>query len=156
MRTGKGSEYTDGLQCGDENLTIEGTEKRKILADKKMISVSGTKLRVGAGGCTRIGLTKEEIIEAEKAYKAIPGNENKVNVPDKAYLISNRAPILMLHIIQGDYSKSENKELPEFLFALGVGFPKTSGSTETANYKVNLIELRNWVDVYDNYDEEDM
>lgn len=156
MRTGKGSEYTDGLQCGDENLTIEGTEKRKILADKKMISVSGTKLRVGAGGCTRIGLTKEEIIEAEKAYKAIPGNENKVNIPDKAYLISNRAPILMLHIIQGDYSKSENKELPEFLFALGVGFPKTSGSTETANYKVNLIELRNWVDVYDNYDEEDM
>lgn len=156
MRTGKGSEYSGVLQCGDENLTIEGTEKRKILADKKMISVSGTKLRVGAGGCTRIGLTKEEIIEAEKAYKAIPGNENKVNVPDKAYLISNRAPILMLHIIQGDYSKSENKELPEFLFALGVGFPKTSGSTETANYKVNLIELRNWVDVYDNYDEEDM
>ena len=45
------------------------------------------------------GLTKEEIIEAEKAYKAIPGNESKVNVPDKAYLISNRAPILMLHII---------------------------------------------------------
>lgn len=42
-----------------------------------------------------------------------------------------------------------------FLFALGVGFPKTSGSTETANYKVNLIELRNWVEVYDNYDDDE-
>ena len=61
----------------------------------------------------------------------------------------------MLHIIQADYSKSENKDLPEFLFALGVGFPKTNGSTETANYKVNKIELRNWVDVYDNYDDEE-
>ena len=120
-----------------------------------MISVSGTKLRVGAGGCTRIGLSKDEIQDAEKAYRSIPGNENKKNIPDKAYLIANRNPILMLHIIQADYSKSENKDLPEFLFALGVGFPKTSGSTETANYKVNLIELRNWVDVYDNYDEEE-
>ena len=51
--------------------------------------------------------------------------------------------------------KYENKDLPEFLFALGVGLPKTSGSTETANYKVNLIELRNWVDVYDNYDDDE-
>ena len=105
--------------------------------------MSGTKLRVGAGGCTRIGLTKKEIQDAEEAYRNIPGNENKKNIPDKAYLIANRDPILMLHIIQADYSKSENKDLPEFLFALGVGFPKTSGSTETANYKVNLIELEN-------------
>ena len=95
------------------------------------------------------------IQDAEEAYRNIPGNENKKNIPDKAYLIANRDPILMLHIIQADYSKSENKDLPEFLFALGVGLPKTSGSTETANYKVNLIELRNWVDVYDNYDDDE-
>lgn len=155
IKTGSGIPFNEPLQCGDEMLEIEGTEKRKILADKKMISVSGTKLRVGAGGCTRIGLSKDEIQDAEKAYRSIPGNENKKNIPDKAYLIANRNPILMLHIIQADYSKSENKDLPEFLFALGVGFPKTNGSTETANYKVNKIELRNWVDVYDNYDDEE-
>lgn len=156
IKKGTGIPYDGVLKCGAENLVIEGTERRQILADKKMISVSGTKLRVGPGGCTRIGLTQDEIKDAEKAYREIPGNENKKNVPDKAYLISDRAPILMLHVIQADYSKAENKDLPEFLFALGVGFPKTSSSTETANYKVNLIELRNWVDVYDNYDEEDM
>lgn len=155
IKSGTGIPYDEPLQCGEEILEIEGTEKRKILADKKMISVSGTKLRVGAGGCTRIGLTKKEIQDAEEAYRNIPGNANKKNIPDKAYLIANRDPILMLHIIQADYSKSENKDLPEFLFALGVGFPKTSGSTETANYKVNLIELRNWVDVYDNYDDDE-
>ena len=155
IKSGTGIPYDEPLQCGEEILEIEGTEKIKILADKKMISVSGTKLRVGAGGCTRIGLTKKEIQDAEEAYRNIPGNANKKNIPDKAYLIANRDPILMLHIIQADYSKSENKDLPEFLFALGVGFPKTSGSTETANYKVNLIELRNWVDVYDNYDDDE-
>lgn len=156
IKKGTGIPYDGVLKCGAENLVIEGTERRQILADKKMISVSGTKLRVGAGGCTRIGLTQKEIKDAEKVYREKPGNENKKNVPDKAYLIPDRAPILMLHVIQADYSKAENKDLPEFLFALGVGFPETSSSTETANYKVNLIELRNWVDVYDNYDDEDM
>lgn len=156
MRKGTGDAYDDPLQCGDERLIIEGTEKRKILADKKMISISGTKLRVGAGGCTRIGLTKKEIGYAEKSYKAIPGNGNKRNIPDKAYLITERDPILMLHIIQADYSKSENKDLPAFLFALGVGFPRTNGLSETVNYKVNLIELRNWVDIDESYDDEDM
>lgn len=156
IKKGTGILYDGVLKCGAENLVIEKTERRQILADKKMISVSGTKLRVGAGGCTRIGLNQKEIKDAEKVYREIPGNENKKNVPDKAYLIPDRAPILMLHVIQADYSKAENKDLPKFLFALGVGFPETSSSTEIANYKVNLVELRNWVEVYDNYDEEDM
>ena len=111
IKKGTGIPYDGVLKCGAENLVIEGTERRQILADKKMISVSGTKLRVGAGGCTRIGLTQDEIKDAEKAYREIPGNENKKNVPDKAYLISDRAPILMLHVIQADYSKAENKDL---------------------------------------------
>ena len=84
IKTGTGDRYKEPLQCGDELLEIEGTEKRKILADKKMISVSGTKLRVGAGGCTRIGLSKDEIQDAEKVYRSIPGNENKKNIPDKS------------------------------------------------------------------------
>ena len=82
IKSGTGIPYDEPLQCGEEILEIEGTEKRKILADKKMISVSGTKLRVGAGGCTRIGLTKKEIQDAEEAYRNIPGNANKKNIPD--------------------------------------------------------------------------
>ena len=104
-----------------------------------MISISGTKLRVGSGGCTRIGLKKEQINEAEMDFFKTLANIGKRNVSDKAYLIKDRAPILMLHIIEADYNKSENKNLPPFLFALGVGFPKTAESTETANYKVNLV-----------------
>lgn len=154
IKSGTGKTYPGGLQCGNTILDIPETEKRNILADKKMISVSGTKLRVGAGGCTRIGLNGDSIKKAEKAFRDIPENAGKKNLPDKAYLIKKRAPILMLHIIQADYSKSANKDLPPFLFALGVGFPETGNSTKTANYKVNLVELRNWADVDDTYDEE--
>lgn len=81
-------------------------------------------------------INEKEIQYAEEAYRNIPGNENKKNIPDKAYLIANRDPILMLHIIQADYSKSENKDLPEFLFALGVGF-----LTLVAPLKLQIIRL---------------
>ncbi len=152
INSGNGNPYSDGIRCGDEVLSIKATEKRKILADDTMVGISGTKLRVGAGGCTRIGLTKKQIEEAEKEFKERTGKEN---VSDRAYLIKDRAPILMLHVIEADYSKSQNKNLPHFLFALGVGFPKEPKSTKTANYKVNLVELRNWVDIRD-YSEEEL
>ena len=155
LNSGTGKPYPEGIICGNETLPINGTEYRRILADNKMISVSGTKLRVGSGGCTRIGLSSMVADEIKKGFLADPKNSGKKNVPDKEYLVLGRKPILMLHIIEADYSKAENKNLPPFLFALGVGFPKTEKSTETANYKVNLVELRNWVDADDSYDTED-
>ena len=74
---------------------------------------------------------------------------------DKAYLIKDRAPILMLHVIQAEYSGSHTQDLPPFLYALGVGFPKSDRDTEKANYKVNLVELRNWIEIPDESDEEE-
>lgn len=157
INSGNGNAYPAGLRCGDEVLEIPRTEKRKILADSKMVSVSGTKLRVGAGGCTRIGLTDSQIDEAKKVFWAQSKKEKKANVPDRAFLIQDRAPILMLHIIEADYSKSQNKDLPPFLFAIGVGFPEDGKKMKTANYKVNMVELKNWADIDDNYnDDEDL
>ena len=43
--------------------------------------------------------------------------------------------------------------VPEFLFALGVGFPDTGMGVRTANYMVNMIELRNWMDPDEEEDE---
>ena len=44
-----------------------------------------------------------------------------------------------------------NKDVPVYLFALGVGFPDTGTGVRTANYMVNMVELKNWMDP----DEED-
>ncbi|WP_314856972.1 Z1 domain-containing protein [Stomatobaculum longum] len=153
INSGEGAAYPGGLFCGDENLVIANTERRIIKADSKMISVSGTKVRVGAGGCTRIGLTAKEIEKAKNDFKA--DHDGKNNVPDSAYLIKGRNPILMLHVIQTVLDPaSSNKEVPQFLFALGVGFPKMAQGTETANYMVNLVELSNWMDPDEEDDEE--
>ncbi len=153
INSGDGKELIGGIKCGHEILDIMATEKRSILADDKMISVSKTKLRVGSGGCTKIGLTNQQIKDAEYVFKQ---THDKKNVSDSAYLIENRAPILMLHIIQADYSESPNKDLPLFLYALGVGFPDSPNRTETANYIINTVEARNWMDIPDDIDEGEM
>lgn len=79
--------------------------------------------------------------------------------PDSAYLIKERAPLLMLHIIS-PYPQSGSQKLkgtsvcaaiPEHLFALGVSFPDTGDKTATATYMVNVVELRGWLD----FDEDD-
>lgn len=149
--SGEGKEYPGGIKCGNEILKLEHTEVRHIRTDNNMVSISGTKVRVGSGGCTRIGLTKDEIKKVRESYKKL--HSDKKNIPDSAYMIEGRDPILMLHVINVDESDLTNEEVPQFLFALGVGFPKTDCDTEVANYVVNLVELLNWMDPDEEEDE---
>ena len=149
---GEGSEYRSGLKCGSEVLPIKATERRSVIADDKMIRISGTKVKVGSGGCTRVGLTKEQIETARKRFKEQNGDKH---MSDSAYLIRERSPLLMLHIIETDLDKVEstNREVPPYLFALGVGFPDTGAGIRTANYMVNMVELKNWMDPDEEEDE---
>lgn len=149
---GEGSEYGPGLKCGSEVLPIKATERRSVIADDKMIRISGTKVKVGSGGCTRVGLTKEQIETARKRFKEQNGDKH---MSDSAYLIRERSPLLMLHIIETDLDKVEstNREVPPYLFALGVGFPDTGAGIRTANYMVNMVELKNWMDPDEEEDE---
>lgn len=141
-----------GLKCGSEVLPIKATERRSVIADDKMIRISGTKVKVGSGGCTRVGLTKEQIETARKRFKEQNGDKH---MSDSAYLIRERSPLLMLHIIETDLDKVEstNREVPPYLFALGVGFPDTGAGIRTANYMVNMVELKNWMDPDEEEDE---
>jgi hypothetical protein len=150
---GSDSELYRDLWSSDEQLSVH-PEKRFVSAKNGQISISGTKVRVGAGGASAIGLTDEERKRAEMQFRH--NNPGKKNVPDSAYLIQGRAPILMLHVIQVNYDKSEIDEqstVPLYLFALGIGFPSTGSVTKTANYVVNMVELRNWMDPDEDDDE---
>lgn len=152
VNRGDGAAYPGGLACGSEILPMDCTEKRKILADQRMLSVSGTKVRVGRGGWTRIGLSKAQIAAVQNEFRK---ENRKKQVPDRAYLIEDRPPILMLHVLQAEYEGTPRPDLPAFLFALGVGFPRAEYETTTAKYKVNLVELRKWADIPDESDEEE-
>lgn len=152
ITSGDGRSYSEGLKYGDKVLTIGATEKRKVIADDKMIRISGTKIKVGSGGCTKVGLTKEQVRDAEQRFKELNGNKH---MSDSAYLIKERNPLLMLHIIEVDLLEQESTSVnvPPFLFALGVGFPDTGVGTKKANYVVNMVELKNWMDPDEEEDE---
>jgi hypothetical protein len=132
-------------------------QKRTITEFNGMIKVSGTKVRVGAGGITKAGLTPKEVEQAEKNFKG--QNPGKNNVPDSAYLIKERNPLLMLHVLESmqdlEEGQQANTKIPDTLFAIGIGLP---GDTvvRTANYMVNLVELRSWIDLDDDEDDEDV
>lgn len=150
-------EQYDGLVCGPMK-----PERRAITANQDQISISGTKVRVGAGGATALGLSQEQRKQADADFKA--NNPKKKHVPDSAYLIKGRPPILMLHVISVDRT-GQDKEgnlrtqidagctVPNFLFALGVGFPFTGLPEETASYMVNVVELSSYYDAEEDNDE---
>ena len=130
---------------------------RKILAKDEQIMISGTKVRVGSLGITRLGLTDAEIKKAKQEFHSIKGNEKK-NLPDRAYMIYGRNPLLVLYIIE---PKNKIANVPDVLFAIGVGFPARSpnvkeSNIETADYVANVVasEKFNFQDFDDNDDED--
>lgn len=156
---GAGDEY-DRLVCGNEKLTIK-TEKRAVKATTEQISISGTKVRVGAGGAAKIGLSEEQRRIAQ--VKFIEKNTDAQHIPDKAYLEIDRPPILILHVIAVDKISTDDRgnlrsqidvgvQVPDYLFALGIGIP-ANGEEKTANYMVNLVEFRNCYDIEEDEDE---
>ncbi|WP_347451373.1 Z1 domain-containing protein [Acetoanaerobium noterae] len=154
---GSGDEIS--LSCGEATIDIK-TESRIVKATKEQISISGTKVRVGAGGVARLGLMQEQKDEAEDKFRK---NNNKKNVPDSAYLKINRNPILMLHVVSVDRTKTdahgilrtqidEGCQVPDYLYALGIGIPEI-GTERIAYYMVNMVELKNYYDAEEDEDE---
>lgn len=137
--------YSLELQNG-EKLELYG-EGRKISKDNtvdKMLRVNEHHVRVGAGGCSKIGLSKDKIIALRK--------ESGGKATDKTYLIENRKPIALLHMMIN--TNEELNEYPEYIYAIGLGFP--GGKEEKkAQYVINTIELRNYIDDEDVNDEDD-
>lgn len=127
-----------GIETFEDTFYVN-PELRKIEQDlnyKNMIRVNGHHVRVGTGGCSKIGLSQETIKQIRQK------KHNKCN--DKDYLIRDRNPILLIHILENNL-KQKGKNMPSIIFALGLGFPN-DGVERTANYVVNMKELENWVD----------
>lgn len=147
------------LFCGDEILCVN-PESRIVKATSDQISISGTKVRVGAGGAIKIGLSATKRKEAEDNFRK---DNNKSHIPDSAYLKIERPPILMLHIITVDRNSVDAKgntrtqidsgcEVPDCLYALGIGIPEI-GAEQIAYYVVNMVELKNYYDAEEDEDE---
>ncbi|RUS48856.1 Z1 domain-containing protein [Cohnella sp. AR92] len=130
-------------------------EKRYVEEANGMIKVMGTKVRVGSGGCTKAGLTSDQIKAAEDSFRQL--HPDRKNVPDSAYLIGDRKPLLMLHVLKSTQNEDEpaNPKIPDTLYAIGLGLPG-NGEIEAANYVVNMVEVSNWMDIDDDEDDDDV
>ena len=137
------------MTVGTDTVSII-SEERKLAKGNEvdhMLRVNGTHVRIGAGGCTKIGLTAEEI----EIARELAGN-NKIT--DRTYLREelNRKPIALIHVMHNS-TPGETPGLPEYIFGLGLGFP--GGEDEkTANYVVNMKELENYIDIDEEEDDD--
>ena len=131
-------------------LTLCSLSIMTYAATKNRLRVNGRQFRVGVGGCSKIGLDEKTIKRIREEAKAA-----KEKITDRTYLIKDRKPLLLIHILRNTTGEPERKEGdPEILYALGLGFPK-DGQTRMANYMVNITELKNWVDITDEDDDDD-
>ena len=117
-------------------------QKRSFLLKDDMLLINGTKVRVGSGGCTQIGLSKKDIEDVDHSFRK---KSTKKNIPDNEYLIKKRNPLLLVHIIQPNTNSEELGYNDVPLIALGVGFPKVENAySENAKVKyiINLVAVK--------------
>ena len=94
------------------------TRRRKIEVDleKRSLLVNEKKMRVGSASDEKIGLSKDEIFEAERIFRELPENNNKKNV-------------LLPENLQA-------------LVAVGLSFPELASGSKKMTYRINMVELR--------------
>lgn len=132
------------IALNDGTIITFHPEPRKISEDntfKDMLKVNARHVRVGSGGCTKIGLSQKKIAELREKGKAT----------DKTYLIKDRKPIALIHLMHNTNNELQN--IPDNIYAIGLGFP--GGRTEQkACYVINSVELNQYVDPEDLEDDD--
>jgi len=129
-----------------------------------VLSAYGTKMRIGSMGLTRYGLTEKQIKQAKADFKESKraeyelkyGNraEEKLqamSTPDRAYLIQERDPILIIHYMkpvitnENDIPKGMDSE-KDLMVGYGIGFPMLADSEPVyAVYYINMVEQQQYM-----------
>lgn len=148
-----------------EGIPLEGTEITIYPVDRpfskkgNVLSVYGSKMRIGTMGLTKHGLSEDERRDAENAFRESKRSmyelkygaeaENKLqrmSIPDRAYLIQGRSPILIIYYIKAIDTSCLPKEYDstdDLMVGYGMGFPRLAGSDPVyAVYYVNPVEQR--------------
>lgn len=143
------------LELGNKRINVipEGRSMPHSPSVLNMLRVSDHHVRVGQGGCTKVGLNSDTI----KAIRDKAKTEN-ATITDTSYLIKDRHPLLLIHVLENTTPLDRrNPNDPNIAFALSLGFPCVSTNekeTKKATYVVNIRELSNWVDIEDEGDDD--
>lgn len=137
----KGDGDVDSLKLGPQDRTAEGAS-----ADEWKISG----YRVASRGDEKLGLSKEQILEAEsRAASGIKSKTGKAS--DYHYRVVRNKPLLMLHVL----TPIDNEEFTGYRIpAFGVSYPDGLYRTEV-KVVVNRVWLKQMQGPADNPDDED-
>ena len=152
------SREEDAVKVEGTTLTIHPTV-RPFSEQNSVLSVYGSKMRIGTMGLTKYGLSPSEQKTAEKEfreskrgkYEAKYGDKAEeklrhISISDRAYLIEKRDPILIIHYLKPNAESALPKgydSSKDLIVGYGIGFPKLSGSEPIyAVYYVNTVEQR--------------
>ncbi|UNW12042.1 Z1 domain-containing protein [Xanthomonas phaseoli pv. phaseoli] len=144
--TGSDIQNIHGVNIGlqDRNVTLS-----KNCRFESALLVSGEKRRVASRGVERIGLSEEEVRNAEEEHG------NKKNIPDHLYRAQRKRPLLMLHLLRTKTRDAPDGDgVPGKMYAAyGLSFPKLDSGEEEklVRYTANLIAYR---ELYGSVDDE--
>ncbi|MCO7148034.1 Z1 domain-containing protein [Coprococcus catus] len=157
-----------------ENLIIHPSQ-RPFSRKSGVLSVYGGKMRIGTIGLTKHGLSEKDAAAAEQAFRELKREDyelkfkdqaeeklRRLSIPDRAYLIPERNPILIIHYMWPEFK--ESKDIPagfvegqDLMVGYGMGFPSLAGSEPVyAVYYVNAVADRLKKDFGDEIEEDQL
>jgi len=132
-------------------------------------------MRIGTIGLTKHGLSEKDAAAAEQAFRELKREDyelkfkdqaeeklRRLSIPDRAYLIPERNPILIIHYMWPEFK--ESKDIPagfvegqDLMVGYGMGFPSLAGSEPVyAVYYVNAVADRLKKDFGDEIEEDQL
>lgn len=172
----EGASLADGIRSSDEEWTVVvkngrehstfevvlndgravniGAQKRASTWTQGEIKVSGSKVKVGAGGCTAAGLPEGvTMADVTTEWKALPeqfcmkrDRSGYKDVPDEFILHGFvKQPILFIHnlrIVDDATGKDKYADDECHVIALGLGFPSTTDYVQSKNEKQKQRKIK--------------
>lgn len=136
---------------------------RPLSGESGCLSSYGTKMRIGTMGLTKHGLSDVDRKKAEDLFRESKRQEyeqkyrdnaeeqlEKMSIPDRAYLITERKPILIVHYLKPTFEKPERDKPKGFeedlMVGYGIGFPMLADSEPVyAIYYINMAEQQQYM-----------
>lgn len=154
------------VHCVVDTESIEiYTFNRPLSKESGPLSSYGTKMRIGTMGLTKHGLSSKDRSDAEDMFRDLKRPDyklkygehaeeklKKMSIPDRAYLMKDRNPIIILHYLSPTFEKPE-RDMPrdynmeaDFMVGYGIGFPALADSEPVyAVYYINQVEQEKYM-----------
>ncbi len=138
LKNGPEVEYVWPFELANGTELKLHAQKRKSLrtedSKRKIIKVSGAKVKVGAGGCTIVGLESNSFDTVKHEWELLPSELNMKkdgsglkDIPDEFILHYFDHPLLLIHFLRLTDEAKDDADMYDAdecrVIALGLGFP---------------------------------